>query len=66
MHTSAIRNIKDLFSYIKKEYIQYDSSDIKLENGSFRCGSLMNPITIHEYAGLIPGLTHWVKDLALP
>ena len=27
---------------------------------------LMNPTNIHEGAGSTPGLSHWVKDLALP
>ena len=27
---------------------------------------LTNPTSTHEDVGSIPGLTHWVKDLALP
>ena len=26
---------------------------------------LMNPASIHEVKGSIPGLVHWVKDLVL-
>ena len=37
----------------------------KSESRSSRHGAVeMNPTRNHEVAGLIPGLTQWVKDLA--
>ena len=33
---------------------------------SYHGSEVMNPTSIHEDAGLIPGLTQWINDSALP
>ena len=36
------------------------------ESNSFCDSAIMNPISIHEDGGSIPGLAQWVKDPVLP
>ena len=53
----------DLYVYIICKF--YLSTTISLNNSGVPIvvQQLMNPTSIHEDAGLIPGLIHWVKDL---
>ena len=67
-------NIRDLSDNIKWSNLhkigipEGEEKENGIENvfGSSRRGKVeRNPTRSHEFAGLLPGLTQWVKDLAL-
>ena len=45
--------------------MQFLNPSLEIPRNSHFGAAEMNPTSIHEDAGLIPGVTQWVKDLAL-
>ena len=50
---------------VLRQLVGFISTDVVLWGSC--CGAVeMNPARIHEDVGLIPGISQWIRDLALP
>ena len=58
--------IPQIYKHLLQLNIKKKKKSKNVQGVPFVAWQLTNPTRIPEDAGLIPGLTHWVKDLALP
>ena len=74
---SLVKSLKNNYQYILfyNFFILFKNFEVKLPfkskidfggGSSHRGATETNPTRNHEVVSLIPGLTQWVKDLALP
>ena len=64
---SVLQEVKVLETYCTAILNTLELDTSKWLVGSSHCGSaVMNTTGIHEDVSLTPGLSQWVKDLALP